>query len=107
MLVCAQGKVFSASFCPDDPTTLAVAGSKANLQIWDTATCVFPSPFRPSRPSPSRTDARTSCPSRSNPGIRTVFGDRLRALGKDLNKSGAGIVGVADDDEGDMDSDDE
>ncbi|KPV75970.1 uncharacterized protein RHOBADRAFT_35750 [Rhodotorula graminis WP1] len=74
------GKVFSASFCPDDPTTLAVAGSKANLQIWDTAT---------------------------NPGIRTVFGDRLRALGKDLNKSGAGIVGVADDDEGDQDSDDE
>ncbi|GAA5835346.1 hypothetical protein JCM9279_004514 [Rhodotorula babjevae] len=74
------GKVFSASFCPDDPTTLAVAGSKANLQIWDTAT---------------------------NPGVRTVFGDRLRALGKDLNKSGAGIVGVADDDEGDMDSDDE
>ena len=71
------------------------------------ASPLSPSPFRPSRPSPSRTDARTSCPSRSNPGIRTVFGDRLRALGKDLNKSGAGIVGVADDDEGDMDSDDE
>ncbi|GAA5829504.1 hypothetical protein JCM3770_002477, partial [Rhodotorula araucariae] len=74
------GKVFSASFCPDDPTTLAVAGSKANLQIWDTAT---------------------------NPGIRAVFGDRLRALGKDLSKSGAGIVGVADDHEDEEDEDDD
>jgi len=45
--------------------------------------------------------------SHSNPGVRTVFGDRLRALGKDLNKSGAGIVGVADDDEGDFDTDDD
>ncbi|ORY50201.1 WD40-repeat-containing domain protein [Leucosporidium creatinivorum] len=66
------GKVFSASFCPDDATTLAVAGSKANLQIWDTAT---------------------------NPGVRTVFGDRLKALGKDLEKQGSGIVGLVDDDE--------
>ncbi|GAA5941813.1 WD40 repeat domain-containing protein [Sporobolomyces koalae] len=68
------GKVFSASFCPDDPTTLAVAGSKANLQLWDTST---------------------------NPGVRTVFGDRLKALGKDLTKTGAGVVGLAD--EGDED----
>ncbi|BGP22925.1 transducin family protein/WD-40 repeat family protein [Rhodotorula toruloides] len=74
------GKVFSASFCPDDPTTLAVAGSKANLQIWDTAT---------------------------NPGVRSVFGDRLRALGKDLSKTGAGVVGLADDDESDVSDDDE
>ncbi|SGY40641.1 BQ5605_C003g02405 [Microbotryum silenes-dioicae] len=66
------GKVFSASFCPDDATTLAVAGSKANLQIWDTST---------------------------NPGVRTVFGDRLKALGKSLEKSGPGIVALADDDE--------
>ncbi|BGP13993.1 hypothetical protein JCM10213_005579 [Rhodosporidiobolus nylandii] len=73
------GKVFSASFCPDDPTTLAVAGSKANLQIWDTAT---------------------------NPGVRSTFGDRLKALGKDLSKTGAGVVGLANDDESDA-SDDE
>ncbi|GAA5970182.1 hypothetical protein JCM11641_000302 [Rhodosporidiobolus odoratus] len=68
------GKVFSASFCPDDPTTLAVAGSKANMQIWDTAT---------------------------NPGVRATFGDRLKALGKDLNKTGGGIIGVAKDEEDD------
>ncbi|KWU46523.1 WD40 repeat-like protein [Rhodotorula sp. JG-1b] len=74
------GKVFSASFCPDDPTTLAVAGSKANLQIWDTAT---------------------------NPGVRSIFGDRLRALGKDLSKTGAGLIGLADDNEDDFSSDEE
>ncbi|GAA5953983.1 hypothetical protein JCM3765_000714 [Sporobolomyces pararoseus] len=74
------GKVFSASFCPDDPTTLAVAGSKANLQLWDVST---------------------------NPGVRTVFGDRLKALGKDLTKTGAGVVGLADDEDGDDISDDE
>ncbi|GJN88458.1 hypothetical protein Rhopal_001424-T1 [Rhodotorula paludigena] len=66
------GKVFSASYCPDDPATLAVAGSKANLQIWDTST---------------------------NAGVRAAFGDQLRALGKEFNKSGGGIVGVVDDDE--------
>ncbi len=66
------GKVFSASFCPDDPTTLAVAGSKANLQIWDTAT---------------------------NAGVRSVFGDRLKALGKDLEKTGSGLISVANEDE--------
>ncbi|KAM0754017.1 WD40 repeat-like protein [Meredithblackwellia eburnea MCA 4105] len=66
------GKVFSASFCPDDATTLAVAGSKANLQIWDLAT---------------------------NPGVRSVFGDRLKALGKDLTKQGSGLISVQDEDE--------
>ncbi|GAA6026924.1 hypothetical protein JCM8097_005966 [Rhodosporidiobolus ruineniae] len=70
----AEGNVFSASFCPDDPTTLAIAGSKANLQIWDTAT---------------------------NPGVRSTFGDRLCALGKDLSKTGTGVVGLVDDDEED------
>lgn len=70
----SQGKVFSASWCPDDPTTLAVAGSKANLQIWDTAT---------------------------NAGIRSTFGDRLKALGKDLNKGGQGVIGLAADEEDD------
>lgn len=31
-----------------------------------------------------------------NPGVRTVFGDRLKALGKDLSKTGAGVVGLDD-----------
>lgn len=35
----------------------------------------------------------------SNPGVRTVFGDRLKALGKDLEKQGSGIIGLVDDDE--------
>ncbi|KAH8914730.1 WD40 repeat-like protein [Atractiella rhizophila] len=29
------GKVFSATFCPDDATTIAFAGSQATFQIWD------------------------------------------------------------------------
>ncbi|KAH9064006.1 hypothetical protein EDB87DRAFT_1601812, partial [Lactarius vividus] len=29
------GLVFSAVWSPDDPLTLAAAGSKAKLQIWD------------------------------------------------------------------------
>ncbi|KAK4053108.1 rRNA-processing protein [Microbotryomycetes sp. JL201] len=74
------GKVFSASFCPDDATTLAVAGSKANLQIWDTST---------------------------NPGVRTVFGDRLKAIGKSLDKTGSGIVALQDDNEDVSDEDDD
>ncbi|KAM0792507.1 hypothetical protein ACM66B_005177 [Microbotryomycetes sp. NB124-2] len=74
------GKVFSASFCPDDATTLAVAGSKANLQIWDTST---------------------------NPGVRTVFGDRLKAIGKSLDKTGSGIVALQDDNEDVSDGDDD
>ncbi|PLW35652.1 hypothetical protein PCASD_10241 [Puccinia coronata f. sp. avenae] len=45
------GKVFSVSFCPDDPTTVAVAGSKGSLQIWDLAT---------------------------NAGVRSVFRDRFK-----------------------------
>ncbi|KAL0955075.1 hypothetical protein HGRIS_003992 [Hohenbuehelia grisea] len=31
------GKVFSASFSPDDPLVIAAAGSKAALQLWDVA----------------------------------------------------------------------
>ncbi|KAK4058688.1 rRNA-processing protein [Microbotryomycetes sp. JL221] len=74
------GKVFSASFCPDDATTLAVAGSKANLQIWDTST---------------------------NAGVRTVFGDRLKAIGKSLDKTGSGIVALQDDNDDVSDGDDD
>lgn len=47
------GKVFTASFSPNDPLTVAVAGSNGKLQIWDTL---------------------------SNPGMRRTFGDRLRRM---------------------------
>lgn len=39
--------------------------------------------------------------------MRSIFGDRLRALGKDLSKTGAGLIGLADDNEDDFSSDEE
>jgi periodic tryptophan protein 1 len=36
-----------------------------------------------------------------------VFGDRLKALGKDLSKTGAGVVGLADEGDEDEFSDEE
>lgn len=82
------GKVFSASFSPDDPLTLAVAGSKGVLRLWD---------------------------SLSNVGVRKTFGDRLRAMPKSIGTAqisidgdeparGDGVVRIMD--EGD-ESDDE
>lgn len=50
---------------------------------------------------PTRMLLLTCLMSYSNPGVRAVFGDRLRALGKDLEKTGSGIIGVQDDEEGD------
>lgn len=47
------GKVFTASFSPNDALTCAVGGSNGTLQIWDAL---------------------------SNPGARRTFGDRLRRL---------------------------
>ena len=47
------GKVFTARFSPNDPLTVAVAGSSGKLHIWDTLT---------------------------NPGMRRTFGDRLRSM---------------------------
>lgn len=38
--------------------------------------------------------------------MRTVFGDRLRALGKDLDKKGSGVIGLVDDDEEDSGEED-
>jgi periodic tryptophan protein 1 len=71
-----QGKVFTARFSPDPdtPLTLAAAGSKATVQIWDVA---------------------------SNLGARKAFGDRLRRHGKELKeiKKGGGLVGIVDVDE--------
>ncbi|KAF8440360.1 transductin family protein/WD-40 repeat family protein [Boletus edulis BED1] len=67
------GKVFSAVFSPDDPLTIAAAGSKAKLQIWDVG---------------------------ANPGARKTFASKLSEAGKVLKeKSGAGLVGLVSDDE--------
>lgn len=74
------GKVFTVRFSPDSPLTLAAAGSLAKVQVWDVA---------------------------SNAGARQAFGSRLRQAGKELAeaKKGAGVVGVADDDDEDSDAD--
>jgi len=71
----AQGEVFSAVWSPDDPLTLAAAGSKAKLQIWDVG---------------------------ANFGARKVFGTRLAEAGRALNeRKNGGVIGVADDEDGD------
>jgi periodic tryptophan protein 1 len=68
-----QGKVFSAVFSPDDPLTIAAAGSKARLQIWDVG---------------------------ANLGARKAFASKLSEAGKVLKeKKGAGVVGVVSDDD--------
>ncbi|OSC99869.1 transducin family protein/WD-40 repeat family protein [Trametes coccinea BRFM310] len=67
------GKVFSTVWSPDDPLTLAAAGSKAKLQIWDVS---------------------------ANAGARKVLGPKLAEAGRVLKeKQGGGIVSVATDDE--------
>ncbi|KDR78833.1 hypothetical protein GALMADRAFT_1365360 [Galerina marginata CBS 339.88] len=70
------GKVFSTVFSPDDPLTVAAAGSKAKLQIWDVG---------------------------SNFGARKAFGAKLREAGKILKEKeegkGGGVIGVVSDDE--------
>ncbi|CAE6409530.1 unnamed protein product [Rhizoctonia solani] len=68
------GKVFTVGFSPDDPLTLAAAGSKAKLQVWDIG---------------------------ANAGVRKSFGPRLpvRQGGWERNREGGGIVGVQSDNE--------
>ncbi|ETW83317.1 hypothetical protein HETIRDRAFT_383395 [Heterobasidion irregulare TC 32-1] len=67
------GKVFSTAFSPDDPLTLAAAGSKARLQVWDVG---------------------------ANFGARKAFGAKLAEAGRILKeKTSGGVVGVVDDDE--------
>ncbi|KAJ7675684.1 WD40-repeat-containing domain protein [Mycena polygramma] len=72
------GKVFSTVFSPDDPLTLAAAGSKAKLQIWDVA---------------------------ANFGARKAFGAKLREAGRVLREkeegqeNKGGVVGVVSDNE--------
>ena len=81
---CHQGKVFSTVFSPDDPLTLAAAGSKAKLQIWDVG---------------------------ANVGVRKTFGAKLREAGRALREKEAGedggVIGVVSDDESDDDGGDD
>ena len=76
-----QGKVFSAVFSPDDPLTVAAAGSKAKVQVWDVG---------------------------ANAGARRVFSGKLANAGKPLKEkeAGDGVVGLVDDEE-DSDPDEE
>jgi len=75
ILMILQGKVFSAVFSPDDPLTIAAAGSKAKLQIWDVG---------------------------ANMGARKAFASKFAEAGKNLKeKEGSGLIGVVSDDEGD------
>jgi periodic tryptophan protein 1 len=75
------GKVFSAVFSPDDPLTIAAAGSKAKLQLWDVG---------------------------ANSGARRAFASKLSEAGRVLKeKEGGGLVGLVDDDETSEDEGDE
>jgi periodic tryptophan protein 1 len=73
--------VFSASWSPDDVLTLAAAGSKGKLQIWDVAT---------------------------NGGARRTLAAKIQEAGRALKeKTGDGVVGVVSDDEDDSDVEEE
>lgn len=70
------GKVFSTTFSPDDPLTVAAAGSKAKLQVWDVG---------------------------ANFGARKAFAAKLAEAGRELKeKASGGVIGVVDDDEEDV-----
>jgi periodic tryptophan protein 1 len=80
VLINSQGEVFSAVWSPDDPLTLAAAGSKAKLQIWDVG---------------------------ANFGARKVFGTRIAEAGRALKeKKSGGVISVADDEDDEGDGDD-
>ena len=65
--------MFSTSWSPDDPLTLAAAGSKAKLQVWDVG---------------------------ANAGARKVLGPKLAEAGRILKeKQNGGVIGVASDEE--------
>ncbi|KAK7690497.1 hypothetical protein QCA50_005595 [Cerrena zonata] len=67
------GKVFSVSWSPDDPLTLAAAGSKAKLQVWEVG---------------------------ANAGVRKALGSKIAAAGRTVReRQTGGIIGVAEDDE--------
>lgn len=67
------GKVFTARWSPDNetPLALAAAGSKATVQVWDSA---------------------------SNIGVRKAFSERLRRAGREMGavKESGGVVGIND-----------
>lgn len=68
-----QGKVFSTVWSPDDPLTLAAAGSQAKLHVWDVG---------------------------ANAGVRKALSTKLAEAGRVLKeKSGGGVIGVTSDDE--------
>ncbi|WFD17701.1 rRNA-processing protein [Malassezia arunalokei] len=73
------GKLFTTSFSPNDPLTIAAAGSGGKLHIWDTLT---------------------------NPGVRRTFGDRLRQhhLSWDERADRPADIQVDDDAESDEDA---
>jgi periodic tryptophan protein 1 len=76
-----QGKVFSVAFSPDDPLTLAAAGSKAKLQIWDVG---------------------------ASAGARKTFAQKLAAAGRAMReREGVGLVGLVDDRESSEDEKDD
>ncbi|KAF9519677.1 hypothetical protein BS47DRAFT_1374991 [Hydnum rufescens UP504] len=67
------GKVFSVTWSPDDPLTIAAGGSKAKLQIWEVG---------------------------ANMGARKAFKAKLAQAGRELReKTNEGVIGVVDDDE--------
>ena len=67
--------MFSASWSPDDALTLAAAGSKGKLQIWDIST---------------------------NGGARKSFAQKLKEANRTVKeKQGDGLIGVTSDDEDD------
>ncbi|KZT19043.1 transducin family protein/WD-40 repeat family protein [Neolentinus lepideus HHB14362 ss-1] len=69
------GKVFSSAFSPDDPLTVAAAGSKSKLQVWDVG---------------------------ANFGARKAFGTKLSEVGQNWKeRPGGGVISVANDDESD------
>jgi len=73
LLISFQGRVFSAAWSPDDPLTIAAAGSKAKLQLWDIAV---------------------------NASARKTLGRKLADASLPLKeKSNGGVIGVIDDDE--------
>ena len=73
------GKLFTTSFSPNDPLTIAAAGSGGKLHIWDTLT---------------------------NPGVRRTFGDRLQRhhLSWDERTERPADIQVDDDAESDEDA---
>ncbi|KAI0777007.1 transductin family protein/WD-40 repeat family protein [Irpex lacteus] len=75
------GKVFSVAWSPDDPLTLAAAGSKAKVQVWDVG---------------------------ANAGARKVLAPKLAQVGRTVReRTTGGVIGVASDDEDSSGDDDE